>query len=595
MLLIFLFLSFEKIAFSNENDLKVVITPTRFEQSISKTNSFITVISEDDIKSSSASSLLEVLNTQTSLGIASTGGTGSVASYFLRGFAKKYLKVTIDGMNIADPTATQSETYLQDIPLGDIKKIEILKSPQGSIHGGEAGGGVIAITTKEPKYNSKQFSQKLQVGSYNSVYTGTYISAGKKNYKLSANINAYHTDGISSMDENDGNEEKDAYNFVNATIKTKIRTDQNNVTFVFRDSNSKNEYDDSFGKQDRHDFTKTNIQAGLVKFEFKTGKNLSHFVSYNPTRVNRRVGGTYPSDQSSKKHKLEYLIQKKIKNKHFVALGLEHNNTKYKNGQTKEKRESDAFFVQSQLQITKGTSIDLSMRRDNDQIYNEHDSYRAQLGHNLTKNLKLKLSSGTGYRPPSLYEGNNLANGVSKLNPEKTSNSEIGFDYNNYKNSFFMSGSYFMSKVKSEIDYSYAKGGYFQGIGKSEIDGYELSAKKYISSNLLGGVSYTFTDSDKTDKKGPLVPMHKLSSDLNYTVNDFINGGLYLTYQEKAYDTSGVELPSFTLLGSSMNYKINENLNSYIKFNNILNQEYQVNRNYGTPDFNFVLGIESKH
>ena len=46
LLLIFLFLSFEKIAYSNEDDLKVVITPTRFEQSISKTNSFITVISE---------------------------------------------------------------------------------------------------------------------------------------------------------------------------------------------------------------------------------------------------------------------------------------------------------------------------------------------------------------------------------------------------------------------------------------------------------------------------------------------------------------------------------------------------------------------
>ena len=168
------------MASSDDDLLKVVITPTRFEQKISNTNSFVTVITEEEIKNSSASSLLEVLNTQTSLGIATTGGAGSVASYFLRGYAKKYLKVTVDGMNIADPTGTQSETYLQDIPLGNIKKIEILKSPQGSIHGGEAGGGVIAITTKEPKYNSKQFSQKFEVGSDNSIYSGTYISSGKK-------------------------------------------------------------------------------------------------------------------------------------------------------------------------------------------------------------------------------------------------------------------------------------------------------------------------------------------------------------------------------------------------------------------------------
>ena len=89
--------------------------------------------------------------------------------------------------------------------------------------------------------------------------------------------------------------------------------------------------------------------------------------------------------------------------------------------------------------------------------------------------------------------------------------------------------------------------------------------------------------------------MHKFSSDLSYTFNDFVNGGLYLIYQEKAFDTSGVELPSFTLLGSSINYKVNENLNSHIKFNNILNQDYQVNRNYGTPDFNVLAGVESKY
>ena len=130
--------------------LRIVITPSRIVQDISKTNSFISVITEEDIKNSSATNIIELLNANTSLGIASTGGVGSTPSYFLRGFAKKYLKVTVDGLDISDPTGTQSETYLQDISIGDIKKIEILKSAQGSIHGSQAAGGLIAITTKEP-------------------------------------------------------------------------------------------------------------------------------------------------------------------------------------------------------------------------------------------------------------------------------------------------------------------------------------------------------------------------------------------------------------------------------------------------------------
>ncbi len=594
-LLFLIFFIFSENAFSKDDLLNVVITPSRFEQSVSKTNSFVINITEEDIKKSSALNLVDLLNAYTSISIASTGGPGSNPSYFLRGFAKKYLKVTVDGLNIADPTGPQSETYLQDISLGDIKKIEILKSPQGSIHGGQAGGGVIAITTKEPNYNSKQFYQKFEVGSHNDVYSGTYVSIGKNNYKLSANLNVYHSDGISSMDEDDGNNEKDAYNFGNSTIKAKIKSNQNNVTFVFRDSNSKYEYDDSYNKKDRHDFTKTNIQSGLVKFQFKTGKKVTHSLIYNPSRVNRRAGGTYPSDQSSKQHKFEYLVQKKINNDNFFSLGGEYNNTKYKTGETKEKRESNAFFVQGQFQLTEKTNIDVSFRRDEDQLYDDHNSYRVQLGYDLYKDLKLKMSKGSGYRPPSLYEGNNLANGVEKLSPEETSNSEIGFDYKNVDNAFFLSGSYFRSKIKNKIDYVYSSGGYLQGSGKSEIDGYEITSKKYITNDILGIMSYTFTDSDETDKKGALVAMHKLSSTLNYNFSEDLSGNVNLIYQEKAYDTSGDELPSFTLLGSGFNYDINDNLNSYIKFNNMLDQDYQVNRNYGTPDFSVFAGIESRY
>ena len=57
--------------------------------------------------------------------------------------------------------------------------------------------------------------------------------------------------------------------------------------------------------------------------------------------------------------------------------------------------------------------------------------------------------------------------------------------------------------------------------------------------------------------------MHKFSTSLNYTINEDLNTDLSLTYQEKAYDTSMNELPAFTLLNSSINYKLNDNLISY--------------------------------
>ena len=143
--------------------INIVVTPLGFEQKIKNTNSFIKVISKKDIEKSSATNLVDLLKIESSIGIASTGGSGSKPSYFLRGFPKKYLKVVIDGMNISDPTAPQAETYLQNISLDDIKKIEILKSPQGSVHGGQAAGGVISITTDEGIFNGKKLDKRLNL------------------------------------------------------------------------------------------------------------------------------------------------------------------------------------------------------------------------------------------------------------------------------------------------------------------------------------------------------------------------------------------------------------------------------------------------
>ena len=65
-------------------------------------------------------------------------------------------------------------------------------------------------------------------------------------------------------------------------------------------------------------------------------------------------------------------------------------------------------------------------------------------------------------------------------------------------------------------------------------------------------------------------------------------------YQERAYDTSSNELPSFSLVNYSFNYKINNNFKSNFKISNILDQDYEVNRNYNTPGISFFGGIESE-
>ena len=133
---------------SDENLLRILITPNRFETKVNQTASNVIILDRKDIENSSSNSLSELLDSQPGISSGNQGGIGQTSSYFLQGFEKKYISILIDGISYADNTATQPETYLNSISLDEIERIEILKGPQGSIYGSSAAGGVISIITK---------------------------------------------------------------------------------------------------------------------------------------------------------------------------------------------------------------------------------------------------------------------------------------------------------------------------------------------------------------------------------------------------------------------------------------------------------------
>ena len=175
---------------SDDNLLRILITPSRFETKINQTASNIIVLDKKDIERSSSNSLSELLDSQPGISSGNQGGVGQTSSYFIQGFEKKYVSILIDGVGYADNTATQSETYLNSISLDEIERIEILKGPQGSIYGSSAAGGVISIITKGNSKKGMNTSFLSSFGSYGTVSTtlNTGYSAEKWDLNLSAQI-----------------------------------------------------------------------------------------------------------------------------------------------------------------------------------------------------------------------------------------------------------------------------------------------------------------------------------------------------------------------------------------------------------------------
>jgi iron complex outermembrane receptor protein len=95
--------------------------------------------------------------------------------------------VLLDGQPLTDPYV--GGTYLSNLPIGDVERIEVTRGPFSSLYGGEAMGGVINIITKRPEKESLELKSSLS--DYNTYHH--ILSYGNKIGRLSFSLNLEKT------------------------------------------------------------------------------------------------------------------------------------------------------------------------------------------------------------------------------------------------------------------------------------------------------------------------------------------------------------------------------------------------------------------
>ncbi|MGB9595526.1 MAG: TonB-dependent receptor plug domain-containing protein, partial [Candidatus Poribacteria bacterium] len=139
----------------------IIISATRTQSSIDKISVSSSVISEKQIANSTANDLGDLLN-ETNIVQILDYGPASLTSASLRGSTSSQVLVLVDGKRINDSRAGGAD--LDNIPLTNIKRVEIIKGGQSAIYGADAIGGIINIITKQPdKTNAHLWSN---LGSY---------------------------------------------------------------------------------------------------------------------------------------------------------------------------------------------------------------------------------------------------------------------------------------------------------------------------------------------------------------------------------------------------------------------------------------------
>ena len=142
--------SLPSLAFAQSDRAKdldnVLVTATRTAITTDAALASVEVIDRQQIERSSARSLPELLRGRAGISIVNQGGLGKLSTLFLRGTESDHTLFLVDGIRIG--SSTSGLTSLQDLPLAQIERVEIVRGPRSSLYGADAIGGVVQIFTR---------------------------------------------------------------------------------------------------------------------------------------------------------------------------------------------------------------------------------------------------------------------------------------------------------------------------------------------------------------------------------------------------------------------------------------------------------------
>jgi vitamin B12 transporter len=413
----------------------VVVTATRTPAVASQTLAAVTVIERADIERQQARSVPEVLRGIPGVSLAHNGGDGHLTTLFLRGTNSDHVLVLIDG--VPTGSATAGLTPLENLPLAQVERIEVVRGPRSSLYGSEAIGGVIQIFTKKGGGAlTPQFS--ITGGSLNTSSVTAGLSGGGEHGWFSLGANLDRTDGINACTGRPApfagcgviQPDRDRYRNLGISLRGGYAfSDAVQLDAHLLRSDNRADYDGSMfaGDTARADQQVVGAQATLKPLEpwtliLATGQSWDLARAYLDGAVPLPVS-TFETTRDTVSLQNNFALTPTQQ----VSLGVDYLNdavassTKY----SVTSRDNRGVFGEYQGQFG-ATSLTLGLRQDDNQQFDTHATGSAALGYQFDSGLQITLAHGTAFKAPSfnnLYYPNY---GNPDLDPEHSRSWELG-------------------------------------------------------------------------------------------------------------------------------------------------------------------------
>ncbi|MBD3264145.1 MAG: TonB-dependent receptor, partial [Candidatus Omnitrophica bacterium] len=258
----------------------------------------------------------------------------------------------------------------------------------------------------------------------------------------------------------------------------------------------------------------------------------------------------------------------------------------------KELSNTKGYYIENILTPMDNLFFSASFRLEDHSRYKSHNTFSVS-GSYLFKETgtKIKASFGEGFKAPSLYQLFDGNFGNPDLNPEESESYEVGFEQSLGRN-LKLGSTYFHTHIKNLIEWLPAG---YDNTGKSRIYGIEVFSRYSFTPETAFKIAYTHMDTEKLSDKSRLLrrPDNKLTATLTAELNK-VKLNLDISYVGNRMDTAATKLKSYLLADFSLNYKLSEKIEAFLRLENLLDRDYELVNGYQTPEFSAYLGTKIK-
>ena len=584
--LLALFVTPSVLAQSSEQE--VVVTATRLPQAQSQTLQPVTIITAQDIAQAGQKTLVEVLQTLGGVEIVSTGGFGQVSGVLMRGGSTTQTLVLVDGMRMA--SATTGSTALENIPLDQIERIEVVPGQLSSLYGSDAIGGVIQIFTKSGRY-SPSSSVTAGIGGYGAYAASAGINRAVEATEFSVNLGYFETAGFDATKPSSSfhNPDKDGYKNTNFSGKIARHLDPNNEVGLTA------LYSDGFTHFDATSTTDDINHQTLSAYSLYSRNRFGAWESLlrlGQSTDGISTSGAFPGFVRTRQPQVTWQNNFKL-NPGTAIAGLEY---------LEQNVAGDPPFTPNSRRISSAFAgylgeigmhaWQINVRQDDNSQFGSHATGLLGYAYRVSSDLRFRVGAGTAFRAPTFNDLYSPFGSNPDLQPERAVNRELGVNYQAGTTRF--SATYFANRIADLIvlDANFIP----QNVGQARVEGVDLGYDVVFGA-FRASAQLTLQD-PVDDATGLLLPRRAKehgSLTVNRTSGPWTLGTEVVASSarfDRANEAEGSRMHGYGLVNLTAIYALDREWSIRARWNNVFDREYELVQYFNTPGSNVFVAVQ---